>query len=129
MQVVTIVMIIGFAILILWLTLTEMHNHQIEVSVNRQEKRYRYQENIDIIPTYWKKYISTENYTGKFKSLDDFAFVFKMMMTAPNWDMSYVTLQWPVITAEKEMMYEWFKHIKDALDREVEPFILSRVDG
>lgn len=116
MQVVTIVMIIGFAILILWLVLTEMHNHQIEVSVNRQEKRYRYQENIDIIPTYWKKYISTENYTGKFESLDDFAFVFKMMMTAPNGDMSYVTLQWPVITAERELMYERFRNIKDALD-------------
>ena len=129
MQVVTIVMIIGFAILILWLVLTEMHNHQIEVSVNRQEKRYRYQENLDIIPTYRKKYISTENYTGKFESLDDFAFVFKMTMTAPNGDVSRVNLQWPVITAEKEMMYEWFKHIKDALDREVEPFILSRVDS
>ena len=128
MQVVTIVMIIGFAILILWLVLTEMHNHQIEVSVNRQEKRYRYKENIEIIPTYWKKYISTENYTGKFESLDDFAFVFKMTMTAPNGDVSRVNLQWPIITAEKEMMYEWFKHIKDALDREVEPFILSRVD-
>ena len=127
MQVVTIVMIIGFAILILWLVLTEIHNHQIEVSVNRQEKRYRYQENIDIIPTYWKKYISTENYTGKFESLDDFAFVFKMTMTAPNGDVSKVNLQWPVITAEKEMMYEWFKHIKDALDREVEPFLISRV--
>ena len=129
MQVVTIVMIIGFAILILWLVLTEMHNHQIEVSVNRQEKRYRYKENIEIIPTYWKKYISTENYTGKFESLDDFAFVFKMTMTAPNGDVSRVNLQWPIITAEKEMMYEWFKHIKDALDREVEPFILSRVDS
>lgn len=128
MQVVTIVMIIGFAILILWLTLTEMHNHQIEVSVNRQEKRYRYQENIDIIPTYRKRYISTENYTGKFESLDDFAFVFKMTMTAPNGDVSRVNLQWPVVTAEKEMMYEWFKHIKDALDREAEPFILSRIN-
>lgn len=50
------------------------------------------------------------------------------MVTAPNGDMSYVNLQWPVVTAEKEMMYEWFKHIKDALDREAEPFILSRID-
>lgn len=129
MQVITIVMIIGFAIIILWLILTKMHNHQIEVSNNRSLKRYRYQENLDIIPTYWKKYISTENYTGKFESLDDFAFVFKMTMTAPNGDVSRVNLQWPVITAEKEMMYERFKHIKDALDREVEPFILSRVDS
>lgn len=108
--------------------MTEIHNNQIEMSNNRCKKRYRYKENIDIIPAYWKKYISTENYTGKFESLDDFAFVFKMMVTAPNWDMSYVNLQWPVITAEKEMMYEWFKHIKDALDREAEPFILSRID-
>ena len=128
MQVITIVMIIGFAILILWLILTEMHNHQIEVSINRQEKRYRYQENLDIIPTYWKKYISTENYTGKFESLDDFAFVFKITLTSPSGDISRVNLQWPVITTEKEMMYTWFRHIKEALDAEVEPFILSRID-
>ena len=129
MQVITIVMIIGFAILILWLVLTEMHNHQIELSNNRSLKRYRYQENIDIIPTYWKKYISTENYTGKFETLDDFAFVFKMTMHWPQWEISRVNLQWPVITVEKEMMYEWFRHIKEALDAEVEPFILSRVDN
>ena len=127
MQVVTIVMIIGFAILILWLILTEIHNHQIEVSNNRAKKRYRYQENIDIIPTYWKKYISTENFTGKFETLDDFAFVFKMTLTSPSGDISKINLQWPVITAEKEMMYEWFRHIKDTLDREVEPFLISRV--
>ncbi len=66
---------------------------------------------------------------GSLSHLTTLAFVFKMMVTAPNWDMSYVNLQWPVVTAEKEMMYEWFKHIKDALDREAEPFILSRIDS
>lgn len=55
-----------------------MHNHQIEVSNNRAKKRYRYKENVEIIPTYRKKYVSTENFTGKFETLDDFAFVFKM---------------------------------------------------
>jgi hypothetical protein len=57
-----------------------MHNHQIEVSNNRAEKRYRYKENVEIIPTYRKKYVSTENFTGKYETLDDFAFVFKMDM-------------------------------------------------
>ena len=128
MQIITIVMIIGFAILILWLILTEMHNHQIEINNNSCLKRYRYKENVEIIPTYWKKYISTENFTGKYETLDDFAFVFKMTMTAPNGDVSKVNLQWPIITAEKEMMYTWFRNIKEHLDREAEPFILSRVD-
>lgn len=121
-------MIIGFAIITLWLILIEMHNHQIEVSVNRVKKRYRYKENVEIIPTYRRKYVSTENFTGKYETLDDFAFVFKMIMTAPNGDVSRVNLQWPKITAEKEMMYTWFRHIKEVLDKEVEPFVLSRVD-
>ena len=121
-------MIIGFAIITLWLILTEIHNHQIEVSNNRAKKRYRYKENVEIIPTYRKKYVSTENFTGKYETLDDFAFVFKMMMTAPNGDMSYVNLQWPVITAERELMYERFRNIKEHLDREIEPFIISRID-
>jgi len=105
-----------------------MHNHQIEVSNNRAEKRYRYKENVEIIPTYRKKYVSTENFTGKYETLDDFAFVFKMDMHWPQWEISRVNLQWPKITAEKEMMYTWFRHIKEALDKEVEPFILSRID-
>lgn len=50
------------------------------------------------------------------------------MMTAPNGDMSYVNLQWPVITAERELMYERFRNIKEHLDREIEPFIISRID-
>ena len=123
-----VVMLILSTLIIVWLIHTEIHNHKIELSNNRSLKRYRYQENLDIIPTYWEKYISTENYTGKFESLDDFAFVFKMTLTSPSGDISKLNLQWPVVTAEKEMMYAWFRHIKEALDAEVEPFILSRVD-
>lgn len=122
-----VVMLILSTLIIVWLIHTEIHNHKIELNNNRSLKRYRYQENIDIIPDYWKKYISTENFTGKFESLDDFAFVFKMTMHWPQWEISRVNLQWPVITAEKEMMYEWFRHIKEALDAEVEPFLISRV--
>ena len=105
-----------------------MHNHQIEVLVNRQEKRYRYKENVEIIPTYRKKYVSTENFTGKYETLDDFAFVFKMDMHWPKWEISRIRLQWPKITAERDMMIHRFKRIKDEFDKEVEPFILSRID-
>ena len=122
-----VVMLILSTLIIVWLIHTEITWHRQVESNNRSLKRYRYQENIDIIPTYWKKYISTENYTGKFESLDDFAFVFKMTMRSPSGDISRISLQWPVVTAEKEMMYAWFRHIKEALDAEVEPFLINHI--
>ena len=81
-----------------------------------------------MIPTYRKKYVSTENFTGKFESLDDFAFVFKYTFHWPQWEISKVNLQWPRVTAEHDLMIAWFKHIKDAMDKEIEPFIINHIE-
>ena len=116
-------MIIGFAIITLWLILTEIHNHQIEVSNNRAKKRYRYKENVEIIPTYRKKYVSTENFTGKFETLDDFAFVFKMDLKWPQWEISKIHLQWPMITCERAIMISRFREIKDAINNELAQYL------
>lgn len=110
-------------LIIVWLIHTEIHNHKIEVQNNRAKKRYRYQENIDLIPTYRKKYVSTENFTGKFETLDDFAFVFKMDLKWPQWEISKIHLQWPMITCERVIMISRFREIKDAINNELAQYL------
>lgn len=104
-----IILITLLILIIIWWIATRVQDNKVKLSIDRQEKRYRYQQNIEMIPVEWKRFIHTEKKQGvrELQSLDDFQFVFQYVEKWQWW-----CCIWPTITADNNEMVKRLAELK-----------------